>query len=553
MRKWKIQTNSQVKNVDEIIKTVLLNRGIKPADFARFKKPVEPDKIKLKDTGIDKKEIKKAVKRLKKAIKDKQPIFIYGDYDADGICASAIMWEAIYSLGGQVLPFMPKRDKHGYGLNQAGIDDLLDSEAVVDKKPLILTVDNGIVAHDGVKYAYKKGLEVVITDHHRAKKTLPEAGAVVHSTKIAGAGVAWFLARELLKNKKKSQALLDLAAVGTVADMMELTGVNRSMVKFGLPVLAEQNRPGWRKLFQTAGVKGDLKTYHINFMIAPRLNAAGRIGHALDSLRLICTRNPQRADNLAKKLNRANVQRQNLTEEILTHADPNPDPGQKLEQKILFSADQSYHAGVIGLVAGRLSSKYYRPAIVISMEEKFCRGSVRSIKGFNIIKALREFEDLFEDLGGHPMAAGFTISIDNLPELEKNLVELAEKSLKDEDLQPVLEIDCQIDLNQINQKLYRAVEKLAPFGIANPRPVFASAGLEAVNIRAVGADNKHLKLKLKQGEKVFDAIGFNLGWLAERIELGQKVNLAYNIDENTFNGRTSLQLKIKDIQPADLD
>lgn len=548
MRDWKIQ-NKINNDPNKIIETILRNRGLKTQkDIKEFQNPTDPLRIKLAKVGLNTTQVEKSIKRIKKAIKDQQSIFIYGDYDADGICASAILWEALHNSGANVLPFMPKRDEHGYGLNQSGIEKILQDESVIDQKPLIITVDNGIVAHQGVKFANKNGLEVIITDHHQPKKTLPAAFSIIHSTAISGAGVAWFLAREILeKNNKLAADLLDLAAVGTISDMMELTGANRSLVKFGLPRLSRTDRVGWQAMFKKIGIKDtNLETYHVSFMIAPRLNAVGRLGHALDSLRLLCTRNPDRATRLANKLDQINQERQDLTERILNHAKSESFKAQKL----IFVADQSYHPGVVGLVAGRLVDYYYRPAVVVSMAEEVCRGSVRSIKGFDIIKALRQFEDLFEDLGGHPMAAGFSIRTENLPKLEQKMTALADQLLTKDLLKSSLDIDCQIQLKDISKKLYQAVSQLAPFGVGNPKPIFATPGLEVTEVRAVGIDNHHLKLRIAQDNREFDVIGFRFGFLTDKIEPGQKIDLAYTVDENTFNGHTSLQLKIKDLQPS---
>jgi len=541
MTKWKIQSRSR-----DIFKALFSNRGLKTkTEIKQFLEPDSPLEIAIKATGIKVEALKKAIKRLKLAIKDQQPIFIYGDYDADGICGTAILWESLNQLGAKVMPFIPNRAKHGYGLKAKGLDDLLKQTS---GQPLIVTVDNGIVAHDGVKYAQKLGLEVIITDHHQPAKNLPSAFSIVHSTKLSGTGVAWFLSRELLKDQPQAliKSLLGLAALGTVADMMPLLGVNRSLVKFGLPYLGQSQQPGVKVMFELAGLDKavELETYHINFVLAPRLNASGRLEEALDALRLICTRDVKRAKKLAKKIDQLNYDRQALTQEALKHAQGIKQP----RKKLIFVSDSSYHPGIIGLVAGKLSEQHYRPAIVVSKGEEFSKGSGRSVKGFNLVKVLRRFKDLFVDLGGHPMAAGFTIETKKLAELKKKLVSLAEKELKTKDLEPSLNIDCSLEFKDINQSFYERLSQLAPFGLANPRPVFCSNSVQVVGCRAVGKDQRHLKLKLGQNGKTFNSIGFGLGDWLEKLKSEQEIKLAYTVEENHFNGRTSLQLKLKDLQ-----
>ncbi|MBU0618636.1 single-stranded-DNA-specific exonuclease RecJ [Patescibacteria group bacterium] len=563
MTDWKIQkritAKPSKKRYQAIVDYLFSSRGLKtPAAIKEFQQPIDPLQLTLQQVGIKPASVKKSLIRVRQAIKDKQPIFIYGDYDADGVCATAIMWEALYALGAQVLPFMPHREKHGYGLKPAGIDDILSQSSII--KPLIITVDNGIVAHQAVDYAGKQGVEVIITDHHQPTEKLPKASGIVHTTQLSGAGVAWFFSRELLKKTQPRliNSLLDMMVIGTVADMMPLIGVNRSLVKFGLEQLVKTKRFGLQILLKNAGLTGQpLSTYHLNFMLAPRINATGRLGHALDSLRLMCTKDHQRALALADKLGEINRQRQDLTQTALDHA-LNKSSRQMTGQKLIFVADSSYHQGIIGLVAGKLSEKYSRPAIVISQDKPFSRGSARSVKKINLIKILRQFKDLFVDLGGHPMAAGFTIENKKLALFKKKILAYANRHFELKDLQPSLTIDCQIELTDISQQLYRTIDTFAPFGIGNPRPLFCSQAVKVGRIRAVGSENKHLKLQFhapksllrggrmdsSDGGTTFDAIAFNLGHLADQLQPGQLIDVAYTIDENFYNGRRSLQMKV---------
>jgi len=541
---------------EEIIKVLLENRGLKTKkEIDRFLNPLSPYDIPLSRTGIKGLEIKKVILRIKKAIKAKELVLIYGDYDADGITASAVLWETLHKLGVKVLPFIPHREKHGYGLSVKGLKSVLEKK---DKPGLVITVDNGIVAYKGAEYLKKNKIDLIITDHHQPPEKLPEALAVVHSTEVAGVGVAWFLSREIHKSFKKNlkgfkaSNSLELACLGTVTDMMPMLGVNRSLVRFGLKELAESNRAGIKALCSQTGVEQtEIDTYHLGFIIGPRLNAMGRLDEAIDSLRLLCTLNDKRAVSLASKLGLVNRQRQNLTEASFEHA-RSLAKKKFLKDKLLFIASSSYNQGVIGLVAGKLAEEFYRPSVVLAKEKKYSKGSARSISGFNIFKALEKLKFLFEDLGGHPMAAGFTVKTKNLKALEKKLLILAKKEIKGDLLIPKVKADMEIDLKQANFSLFDQIEKFAPFGIANSRPVFVSKGVEVVALRTVGRDNSHLKLKFKiksskKNDGFIEAIAFSQGKKAKELSIGKKVNVCFSLDKNVWNNKKSLQLKVKDI------
>jgi len=616
---WQIKNKLEKKlKAEEIIKLILKEKGLKTKkEIKEFSNPPSPYGIKPKQLGISRREINKAIKRIEKAIINQELMVIYGDYDADGICATALLWEILDSLGAKVMPFIPDREEHGYGLNKEGIDSILELYRSEPLK-LLITVDNGIVAHDGINYAQKKEIDVIITDHHQPqikKKprrltksssevngpaeeelNLPRAQAIVHSTETSGAGVAWFLAREVyyyFKQEKprrlaqppskvgkmtkdkilrgfKASNSLELACIGTVTDVMPLLGVNRSLVKHGLEELHRSQRPGILALCsQTGTVQKEINTFHLGYILGPRLNAMGRLEDALESLRLLCTKKTVRANGLAGKLDFTNRQRQQLTEASFKHAQRSWLQAGEKDKKLIFVSHSSYNPGVIGLVAGKLAREFYRPAVVISQGKEFSKGSARSIKGFNIIQAFRDLGTIFEDVGGHPMAAGFTVKTEKLTELKKKLNSLAKKEIKADLLRPVMEIDLEMNLAEIDWSLLRAVEKLAPFGLGNRRPVFASRDVEVVGIRAVGRDRKHLKLKVRTiGQKrsvpqprrmtasssevspwpVFEAIGFNLGHLAAKISPGEKIDICYTLQKNVWNGKKSLELEIKDVR-----
>ena len=556
---WKIQSQitatSLTKRRQQIINSLLKTRGLTTKTQQKeFFNPLKPQDISLKQAAIKPAQITKAIKRITQAIKDNHPIFIYGDYDADGICSTAILWETLHYLNANVLPYIPTRADKTRGLSQQGIDAIIEqSKNQLSQNILIITVDNGISSFKGCDYAKKKNIDVVITDHHQpkhkaSKAVLPKALAIVHSTEIAGTGVSWFFAQEILKKIKPATrnllpATLQLAALGTIADMVPLIKANRSLAKFGITKLQQTRRPGLQILAKISNINiNQLDSHQISFSLAPRLNALGRLDHALDALRLLCTSDIQRAKDLAANLYQVNKTRQDLTQTALTHA-KSQWLKQDQKQKLIFVAHHSYHEGIVGLVAGRLAEKFNKPAVVIAKGKIYSKGSVRSIKGFNVIKSLRTLEKHILELGGHELAAGFTVENKKMAIIRKKLQTMAKKQLSKKPTQPELKIDCQIDLADINQELFNQLEKFQPFGFNNPRPVFATKQAKLTAFRAVGQTQKHLKLKIDN----LDAIAFNFGGFASKLSIDKPVDIVYTIEENYWNGKTSLQLKIKEL------
>ncbi len=548
-KRWEILGELGIK---EIIQLLLENRGLtSKKDIDAFLHP-DLSKVTPKNVDIDLSQLKKALKRIQLAITKKEQIVIFGDYDVDGITASAILWETLYALGANVSPYIPHRKEEGYGLSKIGIKNL---ESKVKDVKLIITVDNGIVAHEAVDFANEQGIDVIITDHHTVSESLPKAYAIVHTTKLCGAGVAYLLAKEL---GDTDDSHLELAALGTVADLVPLTGANRAIVAEGLKKLRQTKRIGLLALFQQAKIAQDaMGVYEIGYLIGPRLNASGRLESAMDSLRLLCTTKKERAEELAAKLELTNRERQQLLKDAAEHAVAGirdqaaigePRLGRGLgTRKILIVGHDSYEEGIIGLVAGKLVETFYRPAIVLSLGEKVSKASVRSISGFNIIEFLRMHKEYFVNVGGHPMAAGFTIETEKIADLQQALEEKAEEMVTDIMLMRTLKIDCEIPFEILTKKLYEEIQQLAPFGMGNFEPVFATKGATIIGMRILGKDSKHLKLVLKQDSKNFEAIAFGMGELASTIKIGDTIDVAYVLDENTWNGETKLQLKVKDI------
>jgi len=560
-REWKIIAKLRIKDLKQsreaIINTLLANRGLKTKeDRKKYFNPIDPHKLSLKELGIDRKSVDKTIKRIIKAKKNREKIYIYGDYDADGICGTAILWEALYSSGFDVLPYIPERFSEGYGVNT---DSVLKLKSQNPNLKLVICIDNGITAMDQIGEINKMGMDVLIVDHHLKGEKVPKAFGIIHTSKICGAALAWVLAREILSEIKSDYNVissLELAAIGTVADQMPLIKENRSIVKYGIEKLCRTKRPGLLALYKESGIidrsgtiRGDLiaqiNTYEINYVIAPRINAMGRIEHGIDSLRLLCTKSKQKADELASKLGLVNKRRQNIVDEVLNHAKGLIN----LKSKVIILSHESYHEGVIGLAAGKLVEEYYRPAIVISKGKEISKASARSITGFNIIEAIRTLGDLLEGGGGHSMAAGFSIKTDKIEKFISKFEKVASRILTDEILSPKSKIDMEIDFDLIDQELVDKLKQFEPTGLGNPTPVFLTRKVKVIDPRLVGRDGKHLKLKLEQDSIVFEGIGFGLGHLIDKLSSENLVDIIYNLEENLWNG-VNIQLKVKDIKTS---
>mgnify|MGYP001144910842 CR=1 FL=1 len=536
---------------EKLTLALLWNRGIKGKKATKqFLFPPLPAEISLAQAGIDPKQVKKACLRLKQAQIKKERILVYGDYDVDGFCSTALLWEALYFANFNAFPYIPNREKDGYGLNADTVKKL---KAEIPGLGLVITVDNGIVANEAVKELKKQGIDTIIVDHHLPSKTLPKALSIIHTTKLAGSGVVWFLVCQLA-DLGAPLPDLGLAALGTVADMLPVKGVSRSLIKHGTPYLETTRRVGLRSLFSLAGIRGQpIDTFKIGFIIAPRLNALGRIADPMDGLRLLCSRRLIKGERLAKLAQKVNTQRQKMTKDSLQEAREKVGKGKLPE--LLFVASSSFHQGIVGLIAGRLMDEFYRPAIVIKKEKGISRGSVRSIKELNIIQALRSFKGLFVELGGHPQAAGFKIKTKNIPVLKKKLLSLVKQKLKGKKLQPRLGIDGCLNLSQASSPdYYQAIAKLSPFGLGNRQPIFLLKNLRIVELRKAGSNGNHLKLILDDPDTpleeraVAEAIGFNLGSWGDKLSMGDLVDLAANLTENHWKGKTSVVLQVKDLR-----
>ncbi len=521
--KWKILP----KKSDNLVEQLLINRGTLTVKDKEqfFHSRISDFTSDLKIHGVP-----KATKRILQAIEKEELIVVFGDYDVDGICASAILYKALTSLGAKVLPYIPHREREGYGLSKAGLEFARDSGAAV-----VITVDNGIVAVEQAKFAKEIGLDLIITDHHVPGKEKLEAFEIVHSTKMCGAAVAWCLVKDLIK-RDLSIELLQFAAIATVCDLLPLTGLGRAFVVEGLAVLRKTANLGILSLVNECGINTkDIGSFEIGFLIGPRLNAMGRLEHAIDSLRLLCTKDPQKAKRLSRLLCETNSTRQKMTMEALEQAKLLLDD----QQKIHVLASKEWSAGIIGLVAGKVTDEYCRPAIAISIGEEVSKGSARSIDGINIVELIREHADLLIDIGGHPGAAGFSLYSKHIEVFKKRIEEQVIVLPEEERF---LEIDAEVDSKQLTKGLVSELEKFEPFGMANRRPIFATKSMRASDLRTVG-EGKHLKGRVDG----LDFIAFGMGEWASMLKPGQTINLAYSLEQDTYNGNEKLQLKVKDI------
>lgn len=544
MKKWNLLSDKNTfESEEDVISELLKIRKITKSIREEFFSP-DIRKLTLRSVGIDEKEFLKFSKRMHTAIKSNEEVVIFGDYDVDGICASAILWETLYTKSKNIKPYIPSRIEEGYGLSIKGIDKVVTQ---YPELKLIITVDNGIVANDAVEYANTKGIDVIITDHHAKGTITPNAFCTIHTTELCGAGIAWLLAKELGWLGEEVYEKLELASLATIADLVPLNKWNRAIVVHGLKILRRTKRPGLIELLAGANLeKQNIDVYAIGHVIGPRLNASGRITHAIDSLRLICTNDFQKAKILASTLQHTNKDRQTMTEEAVLHASLSVE-GNTDGKKVLVVSDASYAQGVIGLIASKLVEKYYIPSIAISISDDVSKGSARSINGVNIIELLRSVSDTLMEAGGHPMAAGFSIKTKDIKKFEKAISQKAD-AFDNEIFERKLSIDLPLDFSLMSFSLCEKISLLSPFGMGNREPLFLSENVTVEEVKLIGSDKRHLKLKLHQGKgKILDAVGFGM---AENMPLvrGDILDIVYTFDKNVWNGRESLQLKLRDFK-----
>jgi single-stranded-DNA-specific exonuclease len=600
-KRWKVHppapdsVRARFPELPPLVLQLLHNRGVH-----------EPDEVEsflgarvVASDPFDLEGMHHAVARIRQAVRDHEPIAVYGDFDADGVTATVLLVQALDALGAQVVPYIPHRVDEGYGLRSAALADLARHGV-----RLVVTVDCGIRSVKEVESARAEGLAVIVTDHHSVGDVLPPAIAVIDPKRtecpypfkeLAGVGVAFKLAQALLRVERRMRGkdapplalgeddLIDLVAIGTVADVVSLRGENRYLVQRGLARLnparvegspasagaelatgdalreeraarREQgradypSRPGLRALMQIAGLQpGRISSSTIGFVVGPRLNAAGRLESAMLSFNLLRAQCDEDGRKLATNLDDLNRLRQRLTEETLERV--GDQIASQADDLLYFAASEDVLPGIAGLVASRLSEAHYRPVVIVEKGEDHSRGSARSVAGFDITAALDRCRHLLVQHGGHAAAAGFTVRTEYISELEHSLKTIAASELSGTDMLPSLSIDAEVELDQLTYADHALLQQFEPCGHGNPTPLLASRGVEVLECRGVGSKGQHLKLALRDGARIWDAIAFRQGgWTSG---MPQRVDIAYLLELNEWDGRQRLQLNVQDLRPSE--
>lgn len=532
----------------DLLEIVMENRGLHTKkEQDEFLHPLSPLTLTLEQVGIDKNEMKKALELLKQAKKEQWTVVVFGDYDCDGICGTAVLWEVLYKNGIQAMPFLPNRERHGYGLSLKALEEIF---AEGKKAPqLVITVDNGVVAHEPFAWLKSRGVKTILTDHHQPDaQGYPQADAVIHTTQLCGTTVGWMFAREL--DAEFAADTMDLCAIATIADQVELLKANRSFAYYGLQQLRTTKRVGLRALIEAAQINPDeIDARTVNYAIAPRLNAMGRIGDPMDGLRLLCTKNPERAYAAAEGVHTLNADRQQMTIDMVQHAKNQQDRWK--DEHIIIVASATYHEGVIGLIAGKLMEDFAKPAIAIAIGEKTAKGSARSPRGIHITELLRKLQHELLDVGGHPMAAGFSVAASNVSNFTEQLYALAKKEIQVSSLVMSQEYDCELPESLVTLETEKLLQQCAPFGMRNPQPLFYSARAIVESLNSMGKSNEHSKLLLRLGNHSVQAVWFRKT-PTEIMEMshGNEISLLYYLSVNAWRGKETLQLLPKDAKAA---
>lgn len=539
-----------------VIAAVLFNRGITSGETARLflQKPLD---------GIhnpyDLPDMDKAVERIKQAIENNEKIVIYGDYDVDGITSTVLLYSFLKKEGADVDYYIPDRIVEGYGINIMAINKIAKSGA-----NLLITVDCGITAIGEVEFALTQKLDIIITDHHTCRDELPRATAVINPKRkdseypfeaLAGVGVAFklvlALAMKLGENTRDIfMEYVELAAIGTIADVVSVMDENRIIIDRGLEVIKTGRNPGIHAILEVSGaLSRPITERTIGFAVAPRLNAAGRLGNAKTAVELLLCANKDEAEKLAKELDSINRSRQEQEQLIFEDAmnkvmnDPLFD-----KKKVIVLAGEKWHHGVIGIVASRICERFYKPCILISYENGIGKGSGRSVDGFDLFKALCASEEYLTNFGGHTAAAGLGINMNNIEQFTAAINKYADKVLTDQDLIPKINIDCRVKAETVTLECAKALEKFEPYGMDNEKPIFSFLCAKIMSMDIVGSDKRHLRLKFLIGQNIIPAIGFDMADYEAFFNRGDIVDIAFSMDINNFQGTQSLQLMVKDIK-----
>ena len=570
-KSWRIappvdpEIKRQFRGINPIVTQILVNRGLddpRTAEAFLYGKRVVHSPFDMAD-------MEQAVGRIRNAIQRSEPIVVYGDFDADGVTSTTLLVQALQAMNANVRPYIPNRAEEGYGLNIPALEEMAAAGV-----RLIVTVDCGIRSIEEIQVGKAAGLDIIVTDHHSLGHELPQADAVINCKRegypedmLAGVGVAFKLVQALMmaeqRNGRKNgrdrnrigsgqlriEDLSDLVALGTIADLMPLDRLeNRTFVRRGLEVLNKAERPGIRALLDVAGIKpGEITATTVGYVLGPRINAAGRLDDAMIAYRLLSSRSLTEARKWAEKLQELNTERQAITREAHERV------REQLvddDLPLIFAGHDSFQPGIVGLVAGRLTEEFFRPAIVMEHGKTESRASCRSIPQFDITHALDECADLLVRHGGHALAAGFTVINENIDALRERLTTLAQSTLDGQQLKPTLEIDAELDIHTLTENLVNDLAMLEPCGSGNPAPVLMVRNAHVAEYRTVGRDNRHLKLKISRASQPpLDAIGFGLGdWVHD---MPERIDMAFTLEINDWNGRQYLQANLQDIRPAE--
>ena len=548
----KINEISQKFNISELLATVLVNRNIKTDE--EIKLFLNPTRNDFHDPYLMP-DMKIAVDRIIKAIDEKEKTMIYGDYDVDGITSITVLSKFLNQCGLNVGYYIPNRLNEGYGLNKKAIKSIAD-----EGYKLIITVDCGISSTEEIDYAYSLGMEVIITDHHEPLDILPNALAIIDCKRkdnkypfnsLAGVGVSFKLIQAIGQRlnlpEKEYLKYLDIVCIGTISDIVPLVDENRVIAKLGLMLIKQTKTPGVKALLKATSYK-EVNSTTVSFGIAPRINACGRMGHEKDALELFLTENIVEAEQITEKLNEYNKQRQNIEKRIFEEAIAKIEKNEENKKNMIILGSENWHHGVIGIVSSKITELYYKPSILICFENDNGKGSGRSIPGFDLHEALCLASDYLEKYGGHEMAVGLSLKKKDFKAFKEKLESIAE-NLHTDELTPIIKIDKEITLNDIKIENVKELNLLEPFGESNKTPIFIYRNLKIDSIRAL-SEGKHLKLTIKDENKIINAIGFNMGKYSEEYLIGDKIDVIGVLEINTFNGIESVQINMKDIRKS---
>ncbi len=560
-KKWQIYETDKnkieiIKNnfgINELLATILVNRNI--IDEKEIKLFLNPTRNDFYDPFLIT-DMEIAIDRIIQAINKKEKVTIYGDYDVDGITSITVLKSFLKDVGLETSFYIPNRLDEGYGLNKDAIDEIKNNSC-----DLMITVDCGISAIDEIDYANSLGIETIITDHHEPGNELPKAFAVIDNKRkdskypfreLAGVGVVFKVIQALGKklNLKEESYLkyLDIVCVGTISDIVPLVDENRVITKLGLMLVSQTKNIGLKSIINTSGYSR-IDSNTISFGVAPRINACGRMGKAEEALNLFLCKNIVEVQNLTKKLNEHNKNRQEIEKNIFNNAIETIENKHLDKNKVIVVGGENWHHGVIGIVSSKITEMFFKPSILLSFEEDgIGKGSGRSIPGFDLHNALMQCSDTIEKFGGHSMAIGISIKKENINKFIDKIENIAENE-NIEEIIPIINIDAKINLNEINKDMVESLKQLEPYGEANKMPIFAFKNLKIDSIRAL-SEGKHLKLTLKDNNNIIDAIGFNIGYLTDEYRIGDKVDIAGVLEINNFGGQDNLQINIRDIMRA---